>query len=245
MALKSRELYASQTGYGNVVFSAHYVPELHRMDPRRVSLTDRDESVLELLTRRVRTASVLQLAEVWWPSASDSTKAAQRSLHRLVNAGFLLTGRGMAHPLLAVENPVATWNPGQRPPDAGALAYQVSSRWTQSPQVVEWYVASPRAAAFTGGFGGRRSRTSELTHDLHLTAVYLRISKTRPELAPTWTSEAALGSRGLGRNDRLPDAVVWVDNRPQVVEFAGSYSADKLREFHEYCERMDLPYELW
>lgn len=215
------------------------------MARRHISLTDRDHQVLEVLTKRVRTLSNEQVARIWWPQAEDSAASAHRSLRRLIAAGFLLSGRGMAHPLLPLTEPVATWKPGSPEPDADAIAYRLASRWTSPSRVVTWYSASRAAAGLTGGYGGRSSRTSELTHDIHLAEVFLHMANTRPAAAQTWVSEPSLFANGLGRYDRLPDAIAWEHDRPRAIEFAGRYTASKLREFHDFCSCRDLPYELW
>jgi hypothetical protein len=84
-----------------------------------------------------------------------------------------------------------------------------------------------------------------MTHDVHLSAVYLHLLVHEPRIATTWISEAGQYAHGAGRNERLPDALVRRASGVTVIEFAGAYSKGKLSEFHEHCASRGLPYELW
>ena len=49
------------------------------------------------------------------------------------------------------------------------------------------------------------------------------------------------------RGEKLPDAFI-VDSTQQVtgvIEFGGSYDAQRVTEFHEDCVSRSLPYQLW
>jgi len=208
-------------------------------------LSDRDREILTVLTRRTRVLAEMQLARQWWSHAANPTASARKSLQRLLEAGLLQEGIGMAHPVLAMAAPVLSWSPGQSTPDTQAGSYRLQSRWTLAPENTRWYAATESAASLTGGFGGRAPRASELTHDIHLAELYLRLLTQDSTRAASWTSEADLFKIGLGRNQRLPDAIVRSGDSWLVIEFGGAYPAAKLREFHVFCEHHGLAYEIW
>lgn len=61
--------------------------------------------------------------------------------------------------------------------------------------------------------------------------------------AARWISEAGL--LAAGASGKLPDALLKLRSGKIAVEFGGAYTARKLAEFHEYCERQRLAYEVW
>lgn len=209
------------------------------------SLTDRDTEILSVLTRRVRVLSDAQIAREWWTGASDPIAAARKSLRRLVNAGLLAHGTGMVHPILPLDAAICIWSPEQPPPDAEKVSYRLKSRWTGVPVASRWFSASDSAASLMGGFGGRVPRPSELTHDIHMAELFLKLQRSEPQTAQTWASESELYSVGLGRNQRLPDAMVRDAVGWRVIEFGGQYAPPKLRDFHDFCQARSLRYEIW
>jgi len=208
-------------------------------------LTERDSEILAVLTAKVRIVSDEQMGRRWWADSVKPTEAARRSLKRNIDAGLLDTGQGMAHPMLALMSPVATWSPGSVQPDPERTSYLLQSRWTEAPRNVRWYSATRRAGALAGGFGGRGPRASELTHDLHLAELYLRLERQHPAQAASWAHEATLYTLGMGRNQRLPDAMVRDGKNWRVIEFGGAYPSEKVQAFHEFCAERELAYEIW
>lgn len=208
-------------------------------------LSDRDTAILTVLTRRVRVLAEYQLARQWWSHAADPPASARKSLRRLVDAGLLREGVGMAHPMLPMTSPVLSWSPDTPMPDSESGSYRLQSRWKLGRQSTRWYAATQSAGSLMGGFGGRAPRASELTHDIHLAELYLRLLARDAARAASWTSETDLFKIGLGRNQRLPDAIIRNGNSWLVLEFGGAYPASKLREFHGFCEYHGLAYEIW
>lgn len=208
-------------------------------------LTTRDTEILSTLTKRVRILSEPQIAQRWWTSSTNARSSARRSLKRLIDTGLLETGVGLSHPLIPLASPVVAWTPGSPVPDAEQSAYRLQSRWSLPPVSTRWFSATRRAGSLTGGFGGRTPRASELTHDIHLAELYMRLEGQHPPLAATWTSETELYMLGMGRNGRLPDAMVREGESWRVIEFGGAYSSDKVRAFHEFCSDCGLGYEIW
>ena len=87
---------------------------------------------------------------------------------------------------------------------------------------------------------------AELTHDLGVAETFLRFRETRPTEATLWKGEGIISP--LRRKKKVPDAIIAGDFiwPPRlVVEFAGSYSRERIQVFHWFCEKEQLAYELW
>lgn len=205
--------------------------------------TERDRELLVSLTHKVRLLTTDQVARGWWPGAAEST-ACER-LQRLEGAGLLERTTVLASPLLGLTTPVFSWHPSAEAPNYGALSYLVQRRWTQPAARTSVVVASAKAAARFGGVGGRLKRPLQASHDLNLSEVYIHFRNTAPSRAARWVGEDVFAREHRGT--KLPDAFLCNElGRPEsVVEFAGSYSTERIEAFHEYCAEEGLPYELW
>ncbi len=210
-----------------------------------VSLTERDREILDTLVRRVRVLSIRQIATHWWPGRESGRRLASRRLAKLESAGWVECYRLMARPELALDGPLVVWAMGQPMPNFDALAYQLRSRWKEPAENTEVVVATAHAGRLLGGYGGRRPRPSEATHDLHMASIYLKVCRKNAMLASTWLSEEFLARQRPKRRGKVPDAMVSHNHHPLIIEFGGAYAAPKLREFHDYCASQNWPYEIW
>jgi hypothetical protein len=209
------------------------------------SLSDRDTEILKLLVRNVRVLSVPQLARTWWASSPDPEASAWNRAIHLHRAGFIESFEGLAHPELSLVEPVTTWRSGLPPPSAGAISYRLQKRWEHHPQVTKCISASSTARRYFGGPRGRTPRERELTHDIHFSAVYLRIRETRPDLLPYWAFEETIVEARGNRREKLPDAIIVSPDETQAIEFGGAYGKRKVQAFHDYCAEECLSYEIW
>jgi hypothetical protein len=209
--------------------------------------TARDDAILDTLSRRVRVISLEQVVRTWWPGASSAAPAARRRLGELRDAKLLRQVRLNARPLLPLKAPVFAWEPDadDPDPDPDAIAYQLQSRWRKPPRTTTVFVATPKARAQYGAGSRGRVNAATLTHDLHVTELYLRLLLAEPVTASAWVGEDMRPKAGFRLKD--PDAVLeFPDGRPpRVVEFAGAYDARHVRDFHEDCRRRRRAYELW
>jgi hypothetical protein len=83
-------------------------------------------------------------------------------------------------------------------------------------------------------------RRTEVSHDLHVTAIYLKLAREAPDLARKWIHEDALrATREAGQ--LIPDAMIG----DTAIEFGGRYRADKLRAIHRGHAIAGRPYEIW
>lgn len=216
----------------------------HQPSTTRVSLTARDLDLLSVLVRQVRILSMAQIASCWWPRAQKSRTCAQR-LKRLSNEGYIRQLQVMSHPPVELDTWVIKWKTGKTEPDFHAASYSMKKRWSLPPETVTVIVATNRTRTLFGDRGEYSPRPSEITHDLHLSAVFLKMRKQRPALAKSWTGETILARQRSSPNEKIPDALVRKGREKTVIDFGGSYSAARLRQLHDYCSERSYAYEVW
>jgi len=199
-----------------------------------IALDDEVRGFLSALTTKVRVFSLLQIARTW-PSVPPR-------LRRLEDVGLLFSFLSVAHPELPLHGPIIRWASGDELPEFSKASYALRSRWRLAAVPTKCFIASRAAGRMFGGSGGRYPRESEETHDLHLSAVYLRFRSTVPDIAATWVHEAQIKSERRQRRGRLPDGIV---DKTRVIEFGGAYKKQKLAAFHKFCEGKNFDYEVW
>ncbi len=213
-----------------------------------LSITSRDDAILDALALRIRVLSLEQIVRTWWSRMAQGRKAALHRLRQLEEAGKLHIFDLVAHPEIYLARPVSSWVPGHPTPDHGALSYKLKARWIEPPIVHTAVIASKQTGRHYGGWGGRYPRSTERTHDIHMATVFLVKQKRKQFELANWLSEEKVRERQLqkrsSRISHLPDAIV---TRPKrlAVEFGGAYTPKKLESFHTYCEGIGLRYEIW
>lgn len=209
-------------------------------------LTTRDQEILEALACKVRLFSVEQVAAVWWPDASASQVHARRRLALLREDGFVERVDLPVDAMLTLAKPIFTWRPDAPGPDFQAIAYCLQSRWLgPAPVIRALYVSAPETNSIYGGPTRRKALDrGQVSHDLHLSELYLHLHRTAPERAQAWVGEDCLPKAGYRLKD--PDAVLqFPDGSELVMEFGGRYDARRVRDFHEDCVERGRAYELW
>jgi hypothetical protein len=158
-----------------------------------------------------------------------------------------LQSTALAAPLPPMPEAVVRWSPGEPDPDAGAVAWQLQSRWTEGPRITGVYLATTQATRLFGGKAcGYLKREYQATHDLGVSQMYLDLHRRSPELAAAWIGEDILAP--YRRRQKLPDAVVATSPEAQptvVLEFGGAYDKPRVQSFHEDCRDRGHAYELW
>lgn len=223
------------------------VLEIPMVVARTPSLSTRDSQIVDALTRRIRLVSLDQAARVWWSRNRQPLRDARRRLDALSHTGLLLCRKVDVYPMLDLTAPVCSWSPGEDEPEFGGIANRLRSRWPQAAaQRTVVYTATRRLANRIGGFDGRLQHRHQVTHDLHVSELYLRMLVREPKRARAWVGEE-LSKAGQAYGEKLPDAVLHGDDgRPfQVIEFGGRYSKPRVRDFHQHCATNGLAYELW
>lgn len=208
-----------------------------------VRMQERDIQLLEALALRVRLFGQRQIAEAFRAGHMANTR---RRLSQLVNAGFLLRSVVNAQPLPELLVPIVRWQPGQPEPDVQRVSHQLQSRWrfrALRPTVVYFPTATTIAQ-----FGGRerpQTMLTHITHDLGVAAIWLRFQEESRSAGQLWIGEDVLAPHRV--EQKLPDAaLVDADNNPVLlIEFGGSYSPQRVRDFHDDAAARHLPYQLW
>ena len=208
-------------------------------------LAGRDAELCVTLASRIRIANICQIARTWWTDSPSGREYARERLRLLARAGLLVGFNVRAHPELADAAPIWCWHPGDPTPPFGVVSYRLRTRWTEPHRPITVFAASQAAARLYGGKGGRLSHPLQVTHDLHVAAIYLRLLRESPSEANCWVSEDVLAP--ARRRQKLPDAEIHdASGRTlKVIEFGGSYPPERVRKVHEDCENRQVPYELW
>ena len=178
----------------------------------------------DVLAHKYNTGSVVDFSEADWDEVMDLN----------LKSLFFLS-KAFGRHALAAKREARVVN------IASVLSFQGGIR-------VASYTASKHGVKHFGGSrsaGGRLKRPHQVTHDLHVAALYLRLLQADPRAANAWTLDLHLTTER--KNQKLPDAVLknpdGSDGR--VIEFGGAYPARRVQAFHEDCLRRSLPYELW
>jgi hypothetical protein len=185
--------------------------------------------LLNMLGWRVRLMTMWQML---------STGAKPGEINQIIKSGLLVETTVLARPLLSLWEPLTLngWN------DPDSLAYMAQGRWTQDPEPTVVYSLSHRAARILSAKRGKLTQPLQRTHDLHVTQMVLIYRHRWPTLYRDLISEDY-----LPRGGKVPDlALVSPEGRVyRYVEFAGSYSAARIRAFVNNAEKKGVEYELW
>lgn len=194
--------------------------------------------------------SLPQLAAHWWAETARPHEFAARRLDELFRAKLLDRRQVMAHPILELTAPVVAWAPGEPDPtdeQYEAISYRLQSRWQTvgPPEPTVVYLAHRRAIAQLGGAGGKLPPVGQETHDLHVSALYMRLLARGYAAGERWVGEEIL--RPTRKQQKLPDAVLLDDEgKPDhIIEFGGRYKPERVRAFHEDARERQMRYELW
>lgn len=210
-------------------------------------LVTRDDDILRTLALRLRLLSLDQVAAGWWEPGERGLVNARRRLAMLVAVGLLRKLRVQVRPLPALDGPALVWRPSDPEPDFGAVAWCLQSRWQEPPRSTTVYIATRRGANQYGGRQrGELRREFQATHDLGVSAIYLRLRAISGREANDWIGEDVLAPHRRG--EKLPDAVLAEEPEApprMVLEFGGAYDAGRVRRFHESCVDERWPYQLW
>jgi hypothetical protein len=216
----------------------------HRWDRSGLTTVEQDAAlhVLELLTHRCPVAVPQQLQRLVELTCDQRDSCSlERILASLKCSGLIVQREMMAQPLLPLHQPLIDWLPGAPMPPVARVAWQLRRRWNQ--KIFRCDVIHATAAARQMQCGTcftSLSAPGKLTHDLHLTEVYLTHLARQRDFV--WQHEQELTMLGwLQEYARLPDALV----DGVAVDVGGKYSAAKLKDLHRCYRHRELPYQLW
>lgn len=209
-----------------------------------LALTERERELLEALARCVRVFSVEQIRRTWWSTVQHGERAVLARLRVLESNAYINLDRALTHPELPLRAPLIAWPGDGQTPDFGKVAYALKARWKDVPRAERIVTIAPGIAAQFGGYPSPPLRLDEITHDLHLAAVYLFYREHFPALARDWISERVIRRTRPVRGGPIPDAMIRGASQ-RVIEFGGAYSKQRVRIFHAFCLARGFPYELW
>lgn len=179
-----------------------------------------------------------------YDASSDSRRYFERCLGLLAKGGKLQTAKPLVHPILSLDKPLVSWAPGEATPDFDAVAWQAARRWTAPPCPTCIYWVSERSAQVAGRVPPR-PKLFQVSHDLHVTELCLRFLESSALPGWRWLSEDQV-PKPKRRGYRVPDAqLVGPGGECVAVEFLGSYTAGRIRSFHEDCAARRLRYQGW
>lgn len=211
-------------------------------------LTRRDEDIVMTLTWKGRCVDSEQLAASWWGPHRSGRVEAKRRARQLVDAGFLREVAVLCRPLPPLDAPVIHGVPGSEP-DVDRAANIFQRRWSRPPRMTTVYLATAKAAAFTGGRAPGLKHPLQASHDLAVTQVHLNIKRKHPTLAAAWVGEDSVPwPKGL--RVRRADAIVReaTGDVAFAIEIGGSgsaYGPGRLRALHEHFAAHGIPYFVW
>lgn len=204
---------------------------------------ERDLTLLEALALRVRLVGQRQAADAFWQGHLANTR---RRLSQLAENGMVMRSVVNSQPLPELLEPVVRWQPGQPKPAPDRVAFQLQRRWKYRalrPTVV--YFPTERTIAQFGGRERSQTKLTQVTHDLGVTAVWLRYSQQDSSMTAMWVGEDILAPTRI--DQKLPDAAL-VDQHGDprlLIEFGGSYGPARVEDFHDDAAARGLPYHLW
>lgn len=209
-----------------------------------IRLNDRDEQITGCLAVNVRLFSRKQISRHWF---SGDNANARRRLDQLASHNLMQQVSVRARSLPPMETPIVNWRPGEPAPDFGKASHQCRARWRMRPvRTIVAYVATELTANL---FGGRCrhgiTKDLQVTHDLGVSQIWLTLSMIAPHWADAWKGEDVMAHTRY--RQKLPDAfIVDVAGLPVCAqEFAGSYSRERIRDFHIDNQKRNLSYQLW
>lgn len=228
-----------------MLFGTHPIPLPQDSPSRRelafkapVSGASRD--LLEILSRHVSVIRTDQLVD-----SALGLKMTVREVGVLRDAGLLSVDSAWIVPYEVPAGPLAVWEPHCSVPPFPSLAYAARKRWDSRPLRVEVARATKLACAQLGSQRPPADSRSELSHNIALAQIYFQYRQSHRTATESWVPEWELYDCGFGRDSILPDAAYPVDGKMRFVELLGSYSARKLKHFHDFCESCQTGYEFW
>ena len=208
----------------------------------KLTLTQRDTTILKALCRQVRLFGQRQLAETFW---QDDIANTRRRMRGLADADLVVRQRVLAQPLPDLLSPVAVWRPDCRQPDSGKVAFRLQSRWRH--RCLRSTVVYTPTSRTIDHFGGSHHQTlsAQVTHDLGVTAMWQWYFLYKPQLLQHWVGEDIVAADF--QSESLPDAVLNAPNGEPalLLEFGGQYSRERIEAFHAMASSRQLPYQIW
>ncbi|MEN1681426.1 MAG: hypothetical protein AAGJ46_17740 [Planctomycetota bacterium] len=204
------------------------------------SWSARECQILEALSLKVRCLTTEQLSAGWFGHLRPEHVIER--MEPLTLTGLAERRQVYAHPLIAIRPPVFSWKPGDESPSDSQiheLAEVFQSRWSDEEVLFDVFVATPEGASLFGSYITEAPANEQWTHDIHVAEIYVDLmADNSPEDMQRVVGEGALPKLGLQiRHKKDPDLFVFDEHRRamNVVEFAGAYDYEHVKQLHEHC----------
>jgi hypothetical protein len=212
------------------------------------------ETILDILTHRVRLATSSQLATLLQSTEGRKVTVRQirRRLRHMAEEGTVLLHH-LALKVFAPEQFLYQWRPGEPFTAAEAIAWKAAVRVASTiPRRCMVCRVTEKGAKRDGSGGNRPTlQPTQIEHDLGCTAMLIHELRHDPYLLRNWVGEDEIrrSFRPLWPEEfrKVPDAaIVRSDDRVErFLEFCGQYSAQRIDRFHRHCRRYRIPYRLY
>jgi hypothetical protein len=210
-----------------------------------------DRQLLRILGNCVPLLSLAQIADEF--HQGDKANA-RRQMKRLASRGLVGEMTVVARTPPGITHMLTSWRPGESPPNFSWLSRLLSARWLRRGAVERrCYYAGPRLNNLLG-LTLPLLRFIQASHELGLAELHLHYRDALKQMNYEWIGEFAFSTSGLPAIEQLfqpgaqrPDALILNSNGEvlRAVEYGGVYNAKRLERFHRWCQRMELPYEIW
>lgn len=209
-------------------------------------MTSWEQDLLFVLANHVRILSLSQVAHTWWAGQRQASRRARESVQSMQQQGWVTLRRVLARPIVSLSHPLHISTSGSRQPGFDLLSKTLRSRARTDAKMTQILVATPKTRDLFGNgrVKGARLKLTQMTHDLHVTEIFLVYRRNKVDLRG-WLSEDELPETWPLR--QRPDALL-VDSQGELlraIEYGGDYPIDRLVALHNAFTSIDLPYEIW
>ena len=208
-------------------------PQPCPVDSHGSTWTPLERELLRVLAIQVKYLTEEQTIRGWGPQAGDAIAALQ-------STGLIVRETLEVYDVAAPRQPLYFWSPGQPAPTSQnliELSDRLINRWRSRLQPQTVYRASREAANAFGARSNEPDRSSEWSHDLFLSEVFLHYRASHTEESACWFGESYFPKLGLTiKHLKDPDAFL-LENRQaiRVIEIGGKYSVEHLQALHDHC----------
>ena len=111
--------------------------------------TAEEVSLLRALALQTSCLNFAQIMRGWFAKSEDAHAATEKTLARLAAARLITQRVVEAHPVLTLDKPMFTWQPGEAPPGERRLlnlALRARERWQAAYVPTTIYVAAKKAS---------------------------------------------------------------------------------------------------
>lgn len=200
--------------------------------------------IVSTLAESVRAMTLEQISTQWWTNTRWGKSRAKKSLQALEGSGWIHLQKALFRKIHPPKVPLIEWGPGDAQPALADIARALHRRAVSDAKFATVAYAARRAVVLFGSGPAPSIKLTQLTHDLNVSEVYLRVFRFRED-GTRWVSEDRLPGDWPMRE--RPDAVL-VDaagKTVQAIEYGGDYPVSRLQELHVGFAKANLGYQLW